>query len=236
MSALRAITAIAAVTFATSVFAADIKLTTEDYPPYNFKEGDKIVGLGADQAFEIMKRAGITYDVEMAQWSRALGLAENEAGYCVFTTAHTEERDAKFLWVEPLNKATTLLIKKAGSDVNPTNLEEAKAFTVGTQTDDYTESILKNEGFPKIDPAKNMETSVKKLVAGRTDLIAVSEAYFNGLVRDGVEVEKSIVLAESLDGIACNPGTDKALVDKMQAALDSMIADGTQAKILAKYE
>jgi len=216
--------------------AADINLTTEDYKPYNFMEGGEIVGLGADQVFEIMKRAGIAYEVEMAQWSRAIGLAESRANYCVFTTAHTEERDAKFRWVEPINSATTILIKKAGSDVNPANLEDAKAFSVGTQSQDYTESILQTQGFGKIDAAPNMETTVKKLMAGRVDMMATSVAYFESLKADGMDVEEVLVLAQSTDGIACHVDTDPALLEKMQAALDSMIEDGTQAKILAKYE
>jgi len=216
--------------------AADINLTTEDYKPYNFMEGDQIVGLGADQVFEIMDRAGIAYEVEMAQWSRAIGLAESRANYCVFTTAHTEERDAKFRWVEPINSATTILITKAGSGVSPANLEEAKAFSVGTQSQDYTESILEAEGFGKIDAAANMETTVKKLMAGRVDMMATSEAYFESLKADGLDVEQVLVLAESTDAIACHLDTDPALLEKMQSALNSMIEDGTQAKILAKYE
>lgn len=226
---------LSAFVFITPAQSADIKLTTEDYAPFNYKDGDNIVGLGADQVFEIMKRAGISYEVEMGQWTRAIGLAERETNYCVFTTAHTDERNDKFQWVEPLTSSKTYLIKKVGSDVNPASLEEAKTFSVGTQSGDYTESLLKNEGFSKIDTAKNYETSIKKLLAGRVDLVPATEDYFQSLKADGVDVEQALVLSTLNFAVACNKATDPELIKKMQTALDSMIADGTQEKILSKY-
>ncbi|WP_420414825.1 substrate-binding periplasmic protein [Roseibium sp.] len=228
--------ALAAATVMSPAMAADINLTTEEYKPFNYTDGDKIVGFGADQVFEVMNRAGLSYDVEMAQWSRAIGLAEKKADYCVFTASHTAERDPKFVWVEPLNVDRTLLMKKSGSDVNPSTIEDAKAFTVGTQSQDYTESLLKDQGFPKIDAAKNMETTLKKLDAGRIDLVAVSEAFYNSLKKDGKDVDIAVVLSETVLSMACNPGTNAGNVKKMQDALKSMIDDGTQAKILANYQ
>jgi len=228
--------ALTAVALLSPAQAADINLTTEEYKPFNYMDGDKITGFGAEQVFEVMNRAGLTYEVEMAQWSRAIGLAEKEANYCVFTASHTAERDPKFVWVEPLNVDRTLLMKKSGSDVNPATIEDAKAFTVGTQSQDYTESLLQDQGFPKIDAAKNMETTLKKLDAGRIDLVAVSEAFYNSLKKDGKDVDIAVVLSETVLSMACNPGTNADNVKKMQDALKSMIDDGTQAAILAKYQ
>lgn len=228
--------ALTAVAMVSPAQAADINLTTEEYKPFNYMEGDKITGFGAEQVFEVMNRAGLTYEVEMAQWSRAIGLAEKEPNYCVFTASHTAERDPKFVWIEPLNVDRTLLMKKSGSDVNPATIEDAKAFTVGTQSQDYTESLLQGQGFPKIDAAKNMETTLKKLDAGRIDLVAVSEAFYNSLKKDGKDVDIAVVLSETVLSMACNPGTNADNVTKMQDALKSMIDDGTQAAILAKYQ
>ncbi|GGB43371.1 ABC transporter substrate-binding protein [Roseibium aquae] len=226
----------AAVLGVASAHAADINLTTEDYKPFNYMEDGKIVGFGADQVFEIMDRAGITYAVEMAQWSRAIGLAETRPGFCVFTAAHTAERDAKFSWVEPLNVDRTLLIKKVGSDVNPADVEDAKRYVVGTQSQDFTETLLTQMEFPKIDAAGNMEATLKKLEAGRVDLVAVSGAFYEALKRDGRDVEQALIISETVLSMACNPGTDAGLIARMQSALDEMIADGTQAEILAKYQ
>lgn len=230
------LSAIALVCFVGVSNAAEITLTTEDYKPYNFMEGDKIAGIGADQVFELMKRADVPYKAEMMQWSRAIGLAEKDANTCVFTASHSAERDKRFAWVEPLFVDRTLLIRKAGSSIAPANVDEAKSYSIGTQAKDYTEDLLKTAGFPKIDPANNLEQTLKKLDAGRVDLVAVSGSYFDSLKKTGAPVEEAFVLNETTLSMACNLGTDAAALDKMRGALKSMIDDGTQAAIVAKYQ
>ena len=230
------LSAIALVCFVGVSNAAEITLTTEDYKPYNFMEGDKITGIGADQVFELMKRADVPYKAEMMQWSRAIGLAEKDPNTCVFTASHSAERDARFAWVEPLFVDRTLLIRKAGSNIAPASVDEAKAFRIGTQAKDYTEELLKTAGFPNIDPANNLEQTLKKLDAGRVDLVTVSGSYFDSLKKAGAPVEEAFVLNETTLSMACNLGTDTAALDKMRGALKSMIDDGTQAAIVAKYQ
>ncbi|NBN63575.1 substrate-binding periplasmic protein [Pannonibacter tanglangensis] len=230
------LSAIALVCFMGHSNAAEITLTTEDYKPYNFMEGDKIVGIGADQVFELMKRAGVPYKAEMMQWSRAIGLAEKDPNTCVFTASHSAERDKRFTWVEPLFVDRTILIRKAGSSVAPKTVDEAKTFRVGTQAKDYTEDLLKTAGFPTIDPANNLEQTLKKLEAGRVDLVAVSGSFYENLKKTGAAVEEAFVINETTLSMACNLNTDPATLEKMRAALKSMIDDGTQAAILAKYQ
>lgn len=219
-----------------AVQAADVTLLTEDYAPLNFERDGQIVGLGADQVFELMNRAGISYEAELTQWSRAIGQGEREANTCVFSTTHTEERDPKFHWIEPLATDRTILMRKAGSSVAPTSVEEAHAFRIGTQTGDYTVGLLESQGFPTIDLAPAQAATLKKLLGDRIDLMAASGAYFDTLIADGVAVEEVLELSSSTMSLACSLKTDQALVDRMQAALQSMIDDGTQATITAKYK
>src|SRR3546814_15326557 len=73
-----------------------LHLTTEQYAPFNFDQDGEIRGLGADQVREIMRRSGLAYDMELLPWSRAIGLARERPMTCVFTTAHTVDRNAQF--------------------------------------------------------------------------------------------------------------------------------------------
>ncbi|MFN7168511.1 MAG: substrate-binding periplasmic protein [Pannonibacter sp.] len=230
------LSAVALMCFIGTAKSAEITLTTEDYKPYNFMTGDKITGIGADQVFELMKRADVPYKAEMMQWSRAIGLAEKDANTCVFTASHSTERDKRFAWVEPLFVDRTLLIRKAGAAIAPKSVEEAKAYRIGTQAKDYTEDLLKSAGFPTIDPANNLETTLKKLDAGRVDLVTVSGSYFDSLKKSGAAVEEAFVLNETTLSMACNLNTDAGTLEKMRGALKSMIDDGTQAAIVAKYQ
>src|SRR3546814_8211556 len=66
-------------------------------------------------------------DMELLPWSRAIGLARERPMTCVFTTAHTVDRNAQFKWVEPLLVERTLLIRAAGSGVDPADLAAARS-------------------------------------------------------------------------------------------------------------
>ena len=216
--------------------AADVlHLTTEQYAPFNFDEGGQIKGLGADQVKEVMRRSGVAYDMELLPWSRAIGLAREKPMTCVFTTAHTVDRDNQFKWVEPLLVERTLLIRAAGSGVNPRNLAAATAYRTGTQTGDYTVELLQNAGFGDIDLARDLDLTLKKLLSGRVDLMAVSESFFHRLRNQGIAVEEVAVLHEQVFSVACSLQTPDAIVARMQKALTAMIAEGVQAEIIARY-
>ncbi len=212
-----------------------LHLTTEQYAPFNFDSNGEILGLGADQVREIMRRSGIDYDMELLPWSRAIGLARERTMTCVFTTAHTVDRDPHFKWVEPLLVERTLLIRAAGSGVEASSVAEATAYRTGTQTGDYTVELLRNAGFTEIDLARDLDLTLKKLLSGRVDLMAVSESFVHRLQSEGVPIEEVAVLFEQVFSIACSPKTPDSVVERMQEALTSIIADGTQAEILARY-
>ncbi|HXV31584.1 MAG TPA: transporter substrate-binding domain-containing protein [Sinorhizobium sp.] len=215
--------------------AADLKLVTESYPPFNYREGDTYKGASVEQVRLLMDDAGIGYTMEMMPWARALYLAENHEMHCVFTTVHNKERHGRFKWVEPLLTSRTVLIRKSGSPANPKTIEEAKAFRVGTQRDDYTQTILEENGFPRIDLATDMELTLKKLMTGRVDLMPISEKFYDRLRRDGQPVESTVALAEDVYSLACNPTVPDELIGKMQKSLDKLIANGTQARLFEKY-
>ena len=144
--------------------AQTIKLDTEEYPPFNYREDNAYKGSSVEQVKLLMQDAGLDYTIEMMPWARALSLATTQQDHCVFSTVHNAERDPKFKWVEPLLTNRTVLVRKAGSGVNPSTIEEAKAYSVGTQRDDYTQTILEAHQFPKVDLAVDQTLSLKKLL------------------------------------------------------------------------
>ena len=225
-----------AMTFAPfSASAETLRLVTETYPPLNYLENGQIKGSSMDQIALIMKEANIPYSVEIMPWARALALAEIEPYFCVFTAVRNAEREARFKWVGPLMKSRTMLIRKQGAKVAPTTLDQAKAYIIGTQRGDFTHDILKANNFPKIDLATDLDLSLKKLMSGRTDLMPVSEKYYERLKRDGAQIETVLTLAQSAYAIACNPSVSDSTIASMQQELDKLIADGTQQRIFSTY-
>jgi polar amino acid transport system substrate-binding protein len=236
MKTVAAAAAILTIIFSVSSNAAEkINFVTESYPPLNFREGTVYKGVSVEQLNLIMKNTGVEYSMQMMPWARALSLATTQPGYCVFTTVHNKERDPLFKWVEPLLKSRTVLIRKAGSAVAPKTLDEAKAYIVGTERDDFTQTILENNHFPRIDLATDLELTLKKLMSGRIDLMPVSEKYYESLLSEGKPVEKTVVLAEDVYSIACNKSVPDSTISLLQKKLNELIADGTQEKLFKKY-
>ena len=219
-----------------SAKASDLTLMTEEYPPYNFQDGATVSGLGAEQVFAIMERAGLTYKVELTRWSRAIGSARKKPATCVFSTFRTPDREDDFEWIGPLSEDRSLLIKSAESDIALESLEDAMSYSVGTQTGEFTVGILEAAGFEKVEQAPSMADALRKLLAGRNDLMAVPEPYFLGLQQQGVQVVAAYTLPALEVGLACNPGTDPGHLAAMREAITSIIEDGTQAAITARYK
>ncbi|SEH65942.1 amino acid ABC transporter substrate-binding protein, PAAT family [Rhizobium tibeticum] len=214
--------------------AAGVMLATEEYPPFSYRDGKTIKGASVEQVEKVMKDAGIDYKIEMMPWARAYNLAQTTPMSCVFTTAHSAKRDPMFRWVEPLLVDRNILITRSGSGVTAKNLEEARPYTVGTQRDDYTEVTLKENGFTKLDVATDFNATLRKLLNGRIDMMPISEIYF-GKLKAQQPLEKLTVLSSQPMGIACEKSFPSDLLTKMQAALDKLIADGTQQTIFTKY-
>ncbi len=212
--------------------AETIHFTTEDYPPYNYRQGNGYGGAGYKQVIEMMKHVDAQYTVELMPWARALALAETDTRTCVFTTAHIPERHNRFKWVEPLAIDRNFMIARKGAGVKVTNNEEAKQYIVGTQRNDYTQNLLEREGFPKIDLATDLDLTLKKLVAGRIDLMPISEKFYMKLKREGNPVEAQYVFSKQTFSIACNINFPEPLRQSMQQALAGLMADGTQARLL----
>lgn len=214
--------------------AAGVSLLTEEYPPFSYREGKEIKGASIEQVEKVMTAAGVDYKIEMVPWTRAYALAQTTPMTCVFTTAHNAQRDALFKWVEPLLVDRNILIAKAGSGVSAKTLEDAKRYTVGTHRGDYTEALLKDHGFTKIDLATDFNASLRKLLNGRIDMMPISEPYFEKLKAEQ-PLEKVALLAAQPMGIACEKSFPADLLAKMQDALNKLIADGTQKAIFEKY-
>lgn len=221
---------------AAPVAAADVvHFTTEDYPPYNYRVGGEIRGAGYDQVLLMMKEINVPYTIEMMPWARAIALAESEPLHCVFTTAHIPERDKLFKWVEPIAVGRNFMVSHKNSEIKVGTIEEAKAYIVGTQRNDYTQTLLENEGFTKIDLATDLKLTLKKLVTKRIDLMPISEQHYIELQEKGEELEAQFVFSEQKFAIACNADFPQELLARMQGALDKLIADGTQAEIFETY-
>ncbi|KPA22747.1 Cystine-binding periplasmic protein precursor [Shimia sp. SK013] len=224
-----------ALTTATVAQAADVKLFTEDYAPYNFVDNGELTGHGVDIIKEALSRSGVTADMEVTKWSRAISKAEKDADTCVFTTARTPEREERFNWAGPMYSEAIYLIQQTGSNADIASVDAALTKKIGTQTGDFAVALMDRMGATDIDLAPDAEMTLKKLRAGRVDYMVALESAAQVAI-DGGGIEIAMEVSRNEFFMACSKTTNSDVIAKMDAAIDSILADGTQAEFIAKYE
>ncbi|KNY16645.1 hypothetical protein AKG11_13265 [Shinella sp. SUS2] len=215
--------------------AETLHFVTEEYAPFNYSKDGKITGIAVEQVEAMAKAAGVDYTIEIMPWARAFAMAESQPMNCVFTTGYNRERADRFAWVNPLLKDEMVLLKRKDGSKGPANLQDALAMNVGSQRGDFAVEALEGLGFKKIDLAADIDISVRKLLSGRIDLMPTSIKTYENLINQGQPVEKAMLMAGQIYGLACHKQTPPALIKRLQAALDQLIVSGEQDRIYTAY-
>lgn len=197
-----------------------------------------VIGSGTDKVRAIMARSGVAYTIALQPWLRAYTAALTRPDTCVFSTTRTPEREARFKWIGPTDRADWVLLGRADRHYALKTLEDARKLRIGTYNGDARDSFLRARGF-NVDPAQDDLINPKKLLLGRIDLWAAS------LRRGSIVYEQhgwmtKIVPVLNLKQVnvylACNVSVPDTLVARMNAALAAMQRDGTIRKIDRSYD
>ncbi|AOF91254.1 transporter substrate-binding domain-containing protein [Sinorhizobium sp. RAC02] len=215
--------------------AETLHFVTEEYAPFNYTKDGKVTGIAVEQVEAIAKAAGIDYKLEIMPWARAFAMAESQPMHCVFTTGYNRERADRFLWVNPLLKDEMVLLKRKDGSKGPATLNAALGMKAGSQRGDFAVEALEDLGFKDIDLAADIDISVRKLLSGRIDLMPTSVKTYENLVKQGQPVEKAMLMAGQIYGLACQKDTPPDLIRRLQAELDKLIMSGEQDRIFTAY-
>lgn len=215
--------------------AGTIVMLTEEYPPFGFTRGGEIVGSSVDQVRRIMAEVHPDYRLDIMPWARAIATAESSPDTCVFTTTLLPERKDRFKWVLSLNDDVLALVGRSGAGSRPVSIEAAKTLPVAVYRGDSGEIFAKANGFQRLDSAPSLELSLKKLLAGRVDLMLLSSSTVDDLRERGEPLEIIFNVETTRSGIACNPAVPDETIAAMQSSLDRLIADGFQAETVRRY-
>lgn len=213
-------------------------LTTEDAPPTNMlaADGKTIIGSATEQIHELFKRAGIPYTIALYPWVRAITMATNDRNTCVYSTTRTEPRENQFRWVGPVAPNDWVLYAKEDSKITLVTLNDARKYRVGGYRGDAVALYLEEQKF-KLDNATNDEQSLKKLLAGRIDLMATGSSSGAWVAKKaGVKIKPVLNFQKTSLYLACSLSVAESTVNKLNAILKEMEKDGTTEKINRKYQ
>jgi len=231
-----------------------LEIVTLNYPPTAFiDDNNNAVGIHIDITKEALNRIGVDFEIKFYPWKRALQMVYKGEADAIIDPAYNEERSRNCYfpkefsnidqWVFFQKKGNKFFIDKDLKKVSHISIGIARGFEYGGKL----QTALNEKRFKSIQEVTNNETNIKKLIAGRFDVMAGDKAnilyYSKKLgVKDNIEIVMSqssneeFILSESPTYVAFSKKTiNKKLVDKFSDAITEMKKDGTFEIIRAKY-
>ena len=211
-----------------------IMATNAEFPPYEYHEGDDIVGIDAEMAAAVAEELGMDFKIEdMAFDSIIPAVDSGKADIGVAGMTVTEDRLQNVNFSDTYAKATQVVIVKEGSDIaGPDDLTGKKVgVQLGTTGDIYASDIKDaeveqyNKGFEavqaltqeKIDAVVIDGEPAKEFVKDADGLKILDEAF--------TEEEYAIAIAKD----------NEELLEQVNGALKSLKESGKLDEIVAKY-
>ena len=219
-----------------------IMATNAEFPPYEYWEGGKIVGIDAEIAEAIANRLGLTLQIDDIDFDAIIAAVSSgrvDMGMAGMTV--TEDRMESVDFSTSYATGVQVIIVKEGSaitDVDDLFADDA-SFDIGVQEsttgDLYTTWDLEEEGLATIYRFRRGADAVQALVTGRVDCVVID----NEPARAFVAMNPGLIILETEfaveDYAICFAKGSTELRNAVDAALRELIADGTVQRILDKY-
>jgi len=206
------------------------------YPPFNFvNEENKVVGFDPAIGAEIAKRMGLEVEIVTTAWDGIIGgLLANKYDAIVGSMSITEERDEVVDFVGPYYTTKRAVFTKPDSGI--TSVSQLDDVRLGVTLGETHEQWARERDY-SIRTYKGLPELLLELENGRVDaivndsiaaILAMNENGYEFVMLDDLETE--VIGA----GIAIREGNPE-LQAEMQAALDSMMEDGTYLEIAEEW-
>ncbi|HJV79817.1 substrate-binding periplasmic protein [Noviherbaspirillum sp.] len=224
--------------------AAELVALTEDLPPLNYKEGGVVTGYSTELLKAMARESGFDLSVTMLPWPRAYRTTLARPDTILYSLVKTEERDPLFAWIGPISPRKIFLFRlKQRKDVHVATLADARKYRIGAVYEMAATTTLMRHGFSfrkELDGAQNDESNIKKLFAGRVDLILALDwsAYYYAKKygRKPAELVPEILVDDShAYYFGMRKDSDPAIVRRLSDALEKVRADGLTEKLRKKY-
>jgi len=218
-----------------------IVVLTEDWPPYNYKKNEKIVGISTDLVITVLNKAGFDYNLEIYPWKRAYFETLKNPNTLLYTTSRTKNRENLFKWVGPLFPRQIVLYKlKTRNNIIVNNIKDLKKYRLGILRGGSVEEYLKSLQFTNYESVTKEIQNILKLFAKRVDLIPGSDISMAFRMKETKynfsDLKKEFILIDQGGYyIAINKSTSDKIVNKLQNTFKSLNRDDLINKITKKY-
>ena len=211
-----------------------VMATNAEFPPYEYREGDEIVGIDAEVAGLIADKLGMELQIEDMAFDSVLAAVQTgKADIAMAGITVTEERQMTVNFTDSYTKATQLIIVAQDSEIaSPDDLTgKTIGVQLGTTGDIYAEDVEDatveryNKGFE----------AVQALLQGKIDAVIIDGepakvfvSQNEGLkLLDEAFTEEDYAIAVAKD--------NEELLEKVNTALNELKESGEFDKVVEKY-
>lgn len=211
-----------------------IVATNAEFPPYEYHEGDKIVGIDMEIAEAIAKKMGLELEIEdIAFDSVILEVTSGKADMGMAGISATEERKQSVDFSDTYTTSKQLIIVKEDSEIAKS--EDLEGKTIGVQTGTTGDLLVSDINDATVERYSKGMDAVQALGQSKIDAVVIDSEVAKRFVAEttGLKVLDDAYADEEY-AIAVKKG-NKELLDSVNKALSELKADGTVDEIIAKY-
>ena len=227
-----------------TAFAETVKIGTEGaYPPFNSLTADgKLEGFDIDIANALCAEMEVECEFVVQDWDGIIpALQAGKFDAIIASMSITEERKKQVAFTNKYYTTPLAVVALKDSDLASTEPAAMAGKTVGAQAsttqaiyaqDHYTPAGADVRQYP------TQEEAVQDMLNGRLDAIISDKFVLTDWMKtasnDCCKLVGDVAGTETETGIAVRLGDD-ALREKLNAAIDAIVANGTYKTIQAKY-
>ncbi len=220
-----------------------IMATNAAFPPYEYKEGDKFVGIDVEIAEAIAAKLGKTLQIEDVEFGSIIGGVQSgkyDMGVAGLTV--TDERKESVNFTTSYATGVQVVIVTEDSAIkSPDDLKSDGSMKIGVQQDTtgdiYASDTPKKGGYgsDNVIRYKTGADAVQALKTGKVQAVIIDNEPAKSFVEanEGLRILETEWVTEDY-AIAISKDNEQLLED-VNKALAELKEDGTLDKIIAKY-
>ena len=216
--------------------------TNAEFPPYEYVEGEDVVGIDVDIAQAIADKLGMELKVDNMNFDSiipAITSGKDAIGAAGMTV--TDERKKNVDFTDSYATGVQVVIVREDSkitdvkDLTTKGADNTIGVQLGTTGDIYCTSDIQDKGFGKVQQFNKGADAVQALVSGKIDCVVIDNQPAKEFVKanKGLKILDTEYVTEDYAIAVAKDNTE--LKDKINGALNELKAEGTIQKVLDKY-